>query len=94
MKMELKPLFYSSLSVQFSSVTQWCPTLCNPMNYSMPDLPVHHQLPEFSHCWAYTLRKPELKETRAPQCSSKHCLYTQSLEGFGILASPSLSSRT
>ena len=34
-------------SVQFSSVTQSCPTLCNPINCSMPDLPVHHQLPEF-----------------------------------------------
>ena len=30
----------------FSSVTQSCPTLCNPMNRSMPGLPVHHQLPE------------------------------------------------
>ena len=27
-----------------------------------------------SHCWAYTLRKPEGKETRVPQCSSQHCL--------------------
>ena len=34
------------LSVQFSSVTQLCPTLCDPMNRSMPGLPVHHQLPE------------------------------------------------
>ena len=32
---------------QFSSVTQSCPTLCNPMNCSKPGLPVHHQLPEF-----------------------------------------------
>ena len=32
--------------VQFSSVTQSCPTLCDPMNCSMPGLPVHHQLPE------------------------------------------------
>ena len=29
------------------SVAQSCPTLCNPMNRSMPGLPVHHQLPEF-----------------------------------------------
>ena len=36
------------VSVQFSSVTQSCPTLCNPMNCSMPGLPVHHQLPEFT----------------------------------------------
>ena len=33
-------------SVQFSSVAQSCPTLCNPMNRSKPGLPVHHQLPE------------------------------------------------
>ena len=33
-------------SVHFSSVTQSCPTLCDPMNQSMPGLPVHHQLPE------------------------------------------------
>ena len=31
---------------QFSSVAQSCPTLCNPMNWSTPGLPVHHQLPE------------------------------------------------
>ena len=35
-------------SVQFISVTQSCPTLCDPMNQSMPGLPVHHQLPEFT----------------------------------------------
>ena len=32
----------------FSSVTQSCPTLCDPMNCSIPGLPVRHQLPEFS----------------------------------------------
>ena len=37
---------YKNYSVQFSSVTQLCPTLCDPMDYSMPGLPVHHQLPE------------------------------------------------
>ena len=35
-------------SVQFSSVAQLCTTLCDPMNHSMPDLPIHHQLPEFT----------------------------------------------
>ena len=35
-------------SVQFSSVAQPCPTLCDPMNHSRPGLPVHHQLPEFT----------------------------------------------
>ena len=33
-------------SVQFSSVAQSRPTLCNPMNRSTPGLPVHHQLLE------------------------------------------------
>ena len=32
--------------VQFSSVAQSCPTLCDPMDCSTPGLPVHHQLPE------------------------------------------------
>ena len=42
----LKQCFSSS--VQFSSVTQSCPTLCDRMNRSTPGLPVHHQLPEFT----------------------------------------------
>ena len=33
--------------LQFSSVAQSCPALCDPMNRSTPCLPVHHQLPEF-----------------------------------------------
>ena len=39
--------FRKQSSVQFRSVTQSCPTLCDPMNRSTPGLPVHHQLPEF-----------------------------------------------
>ena len=34
------------ISVQFSSVAQSCPTLCDPMNHNTPGLPVHQQLPE------------------------------------------------
>ena len=34
------------VAVHFSSVAQSCPTLCDPMDCSMPGLPVHHQLPE------------------------------------------------
>ena len=34
--------------LQFSSVSQSCLTLCDPMNCGMPSLPVHHQLPEFT----------------------------------------------
>ena len=40
--------FNFSLSLQFSSVTQSCPTLCEPMDRSTPGLPVHHQFPEFT----------------------------------------------
>ena len=40
----LEPLLIS----QFSSVAQLCLTLCDPMNHSMPGLPVHHQLSEFT----------------------------------------------
>ena len=43
---EAKPL--PSGSVQFSSVAQSCLTLCDPMNHSMPGLPVYHQVPEFT----------------------------------------------
>ena len=39
---------YIYYPTQFSSVTQSCPTLCDPMNCSMPGLLVHHQLPEFT----------------------------------------------
>ena len=37
-----------SLIIQFSSVAQLCPTLCDPMNRSTPGLPVDHQLAEFT----------------------------------------------
>ena len=39
---------FSCLSVQFSSVTQSCPTLCDPMNRSAPGFPVHHKLSGFT----------------------------------------------
>ena len=41
--------------VQLSSVTQSCPTLCNPKNCSTPGLPVHHQLPESTQTHIYPL---------------------------------------
>ena len=37
-----------TMFIQFSSVAQSCPTLCDPMNRSTPGLPVYHQLPEFT----------------------------------------------
>ena len=39
--------------VQFSSVAQSCPTLCDPMNRSTPGLPVRHKLPEFTQTYVH-----------------------------------------
>ena len=39
---------FNKISVWFSSVTQSCPTLCDPLNHSMPGLPVYRQLPQSS----------------------------------------------
>ena len=38
---------------QFSSTIQSCLTLCNPINYSTPGLPVHHQLPESTQTYVH-----------------------------------------
>ena len=43
-----KSFLASLTNVQFSPIAQSCPTLCNPMDCSIPGLPVHHQLPEFT----------------------------------------------
>ena len=43
---------------QFSSVTQSCPTFCDPMNCNMPGLPVHHQIPEFTQTLVIELVMP------------------------------------
>ena len=45
-------VLYSSTTlyilIHFISVAQSCPKLCDPLNHSIPGLPVHHQLPEFT----------------------------------------------
>ena len=41
---------------QFSSFTQLCPTLCDPVDYSMPGFPVHHQLPELAQTHVVRVR--------------------------------------
>ena len=56
-------------SVQFSSVAQSCPTLCDLMNCSTPGLPVHHQLPEFTQTPVHqvgdaNLRRAETKRKK------------------------------
>ena len=51
---ELEAFYHRYRLAQFSSVSQSCLTLCDPMECSMPGLPVHHQLLEFTqthvHC--------------------------------------------
>ena len=51
-----KMLAITDHSVQFSSVAQLCPTLCDPMNHSTPGLPVHQQLPEFTQTHIHRVR--------------------------------------
>ena len=43
-------------SVQFISVAQSCPTLCDSMNCGTPGLPVHHRLPEFTQTHVHRVR--------------------------------------
>ena len=45
-------------SVQFSSVSQSCSTICDPMDCSMQGLPVHHQLPELAKLMSIELMMP------------------------------------
>ena len=47
---------YSGVFSQFSSVAQSCLTLCLPMDCSMPGLPVHYQLPEFTQTHVHRVR--------------------------------------
>ena len=49
MKCHLNYILDGEITMErFSSVAQSCPTLCDPMDYSMPGFPVHHQLPELA----------------------------------------------
>ena len=55
-------------SVQFSSVTQSCPTLCDPMHRSTPGLPVHHQLPEFTQTHVHQVSRPSMPSSHLILC--------------------------
>ena len=55
---ELKRLLMK-VKIQFSSVAQSCPTPCNPMNHSMPGLPVHYQLPKSTQTHVHRVRDAE-----------------------------------
>ena len=64
------------LLVQFSSVAQSCPTLCNPMDCSEPGLPVHHQLPEFTQTHVHWVRdaNPAISSSVVPFSSCPQSL--------------------
>ena len=68
-------------SVQFSSVSQSCPTLCNPMNRSTAGLPVHHQLLESTQTHVHRvsdtiqLSHPALSPSPAPNPSKHQSLF-------------------
>ena len=59
----------------FSSVTQLCPILCNPMDCSKPDFPVHHQLLEFSQTHVHPVGNV---------IQSPHPLFSPSLLAFNF----------
>ena len=42
----------------FSSVAQFCPTVCDPMDCSTPGFPIHHQLPEFTQTHVHDAVQP------------------------------------
>ena len=52
-KFTTENLSTASQSSQFSSIAQSCLSLCNPMDCSIPSLPVHRQLPEFTQTHVY-----------------------------------------
>ena len=77
-------------SVQFSSVTQSFPTLCDPMKRSTPGLPVHHQLPEFTQThvhWASDAIQPShpllSPSPPAPNPSQYQSFSNESLSAWG-----------
>ena len=61
--------------VQFNSVTQSCPTLCDPMDCSTSGFPVHHQLPEFA-------QTHPLSQWCHPTISSSVVLFSSCLQSF------------
>ena len=62
--MKLYKSVQKQIMLQFSSVTQSCLTLCDPMNRITPGLPVHHQLPEFTQTHAI-IQSSELRAESA-----------------------------
>ena len=60
--------------VQFSSITQSCLTLCDPMDCSTPGLPVHHQLPEITQTHVHRVSDPAISSSVVPFSSCPQSL--------------------
>ena len=71
----------SAVILKWSEVAQSCSTLCNPMNCSMPGLPIHHQLPEFTQTHAIESVMPSnhlilwSSELNQGRCSEVECIH-------------------
>ena len=70
-----KDVLFIIRSDQIRSVTQSCPTLCDPMNRSTPGLPVHHQLPKFTQTHVHWV---------SDAIQPPHPLSSPSLLGFNL----------
>ena len=77
-------------SVQFSSVTQSCPTLCNPMDCSTSGFPVHHQLSE--HAPQEYIRHRLEEEQRQLEILQQQLLQEQAL--LLVTGSPASPGKT
>ena len=90
-------------SVRFSSVTQLCPTLCEPMDYSTAGLPVHHQLSEFTQIHVHwfgdviqpshplsSLSPPALNLTQQQGFFQISQFFASGSQSFGVSASASV----
>ena len=72
-------------SVQFSSVAQSSPTLCDSMNCSTPGLPVHHQLPELTQThvpWTARRSNQSILKEISPGCSLEGMMLKLKLQYF------------
>ena len=93
----------NSQSVQFSSVAQSCPTLRDPVNHSMPGLPVYHHLLEFTQTHIYWVGDPAISSSVIPFSSCPQTLpasesfpmsqlFTWGGQNTGVSALASISS--
>ena len=86
--------------IQFSSVTQSCPTLCDPIEHSTPGLPVHHQVPEFTQTHIHQVRDAiqpshplSSPSPPAPNSSQHQSLYKVYFSYFLYYTTGSISPR-